>query len=135
MNSNPHIYHQRVYAEDTDFMGVVYHANYLKYIERARTEYLRQLGIEQDALYGENILFVINSMQLFYFRPAQFNDMLKISTTLVKARRVSLIMHQRIECDAVKLFEAKVKIGCVNKKFKIQSMPKALTEEEHQYGC
>lgn len=75
----------RVYYEDTDSVGLVYHANYLKFMERARTEWLRSVGIEQDVLAREEgIVFAVRSVELDYLKPAKFNDLLEISVTITR---------------------------------------------------
>ena len=85
----------RVYYEDTDSGGVVYYANYLRFMERARTEWMRRLGFEQDALIREEgILFAVRSACLEYLRPARFNDLLEVSVRLCERRRASLVFEQ-----------------------------------------
>jgi acyl-CoA thioester hydrolase len=76
----------RVYYEDTDAGGVVYHSNYLNFMERARTEWLRHLGFEQTYLRDElNVIFAVHSMQIAFKKPAKFNDLLLISSNLVRS--------------------------------------------------
>jgi acyl-CoA thioester hydrolase len=105
----------RVYYEDTDSGGVVYHANYLKFMERARTEWLRQLGFEQDQLRNEqNVLFAVHSMQLNFRRPARFNDQLLVRSTLLQASGASMKFEQQVLRDATSLCEATVKVACLN---------------------
>jgi len=85
----------RVYYEDTDSGGVVYYANYLRFMERARTEWIRELGFEQDALIRETgILFAVRSASLEYLRPARFNDRLEVSVRLCERRHASLVFEQ-----------------------------------------
>ena len=87
----------RVYYEDTDAGGVVYHANYLHFLERGRTEWLRHLGFEQDQLLTEfKVLFVVKSMQIEYKRPARFNEELEILINRVDLRRASMELEQSI---------------------------------------
>lgn len=87
----------RVYYEDTDAGGVVYYANYLKFMERARTEWLRQLGFEQDELRDkEGILFIVRRLSVDYLRPARFNDELLVSATIKQQGRASLTFQQEI---------------------------------------
>ena len=75
----------RIYYEDTDSGGVVYYANYLKFIERGRSEFLREMGFEQDQLIAqENIIFAVKSIQADYLSPARFNDLLSVSTEVEK---------------------------------------------------
>jgi len=82
----------RVYYEDTDSGGVVYYANYLKFIERGRTEYLRSFGFEQDALIEtHNVIFAVKSINANYHLPARFNDLLGVQTSIKKVGHASLI--------------------------------------------
>lgn len=123
----------RVYYEDTDSGGVVYYANYLKFIERGRTEFLRSLGFEQDQLIEqENIIFAVKSLSADYVSPARFNDLLNVETTLEKARRASLIFSQNItdlEQNKV-LFKAQITIACLNaQSFKPCAIPGEILEK------
>jgi len=87
----------RVYYEDTDSGGVVYYANYLKFMERARTEWLRNLGVEQDELINrDKVLFAVHSLTLDYLQPARFNDLLWVTAAVAKPGRVSLVFSQCI---------------------------------------
>ena len=87
----------RVYYEDTDTGGVVYYANYLKFMERARTEWLRSLGLEQDKLSVEQgIIFAVRFAQLDYLRPARFNQLLSVSVEVVETRKASLTFNQEV---------------------------------------
>lgn len=92
----------RVYYEDTDAGGVVYYANYLRFMERARTEWLRSLGFEQDRLRDETgLVFAVRSVQVDYLRPARFNDALTVSAKVVSRGRASLSFVQEIHKTAV----------------------------------
>ena len=105
----------RVYYEDTDSGGVVYHANYLKFMERARTEWLRALGFEQTMLKSElGIIFVVHSMTITFKSPALFNDMLEIKSRRVKLGFGSMEFLQTIMRDSQILLEATVKLACVD---------------------
>ena len=105
----------RVYYEDTDAGGVVYHSQYLNFMERARTEWLRSLGFEQAALRdSENILFVVHSMQMLFKKSAKFDDMLLVETQLMELRRGSFVCTQKIIRQGALLIQAQVKIACVN---------------------
>ena len=107
----------RVYYEDTDTGGVVYYANYLCFMERARTEWIRSLGFEQDRLIRDDgVLFAVRSVSLEYLRPARFNDLLDVSVRLVERRRASLIFEQvvnRPADDSGPLCTANVRIACL----------------------
>jgi acyl-CoA thioester hydrolase len=87
----------RIYYEDTDAGGVVYYANYLRFYERARTEWLRAMGVEQDEIRNSaGILFVVRSAEVEYLRPALFNDEVVVSSSLCEVRRASLKFKQEI---------------------------------------
>lgn len=105
----------RVYYEDTDAGGVVYHSNYLNFMERARTEWLRQMGFEQTYLKDVlNIVFVVHSMQIAFKKPARFNDLLTITSNLAKTGRSSFEFFQKITINQQILVEAQVKVACVD---------------------
>tara|TARA_Y100000741_G_C18208131_1_gene540574 strand:+ start:270 stop:674 length:405 start_codon:yes stop_codon:yes gene_type:complete len=108
----------RVYYEDTDSGGVVFYANYLKFIERGRTEYLRDLGFNQGSLANKkNIVFVVKSLSADYLLPAYLDDMIEVQTNIKLVKNVSLVFTQKIlnlEKNTV-LFEAEVKVVSVLK--------------------
>ena len=106
----------RVYFEDTDAGGVVYYANYLKFCERARTEWLRTTGLAQNRLATEqNILSVVRADEASYLRPAVLDDTLDVVTTLDKLGRASLDFAQQVRRDGQTLFEARIGIACVDR--------------------
>lgn len=105
----------RVYYEDTDAGGIVYHANYLKFFERGRTEFLRALGIEQQTLIdADHTGFVVRSMTLDYRFAARLDDELSIRTSVTKVGGASVQFLQEAWCGEVLLNSANVKIGCVD---------------------
>ena len=108
----------RVYYEDTDAGGVVFYANYLKFIERGRTEYLRELGFEQSIQAKEkNLVFVVKSLSADYLSPAFLDDMIEVQTSIKLINNASLIFAQKIlnlEKNTV-LFNAEVKVVSVLK--------------------
>ena len=105
----------RVYYEDTDLGGVVYYANYLKFLERARTEWLRALGVEQTALAAEHrVIFVVRSIALEYLRPAAFNDELVVTVELEGLGAGQILLLQRISRGTDEVVTARVRIACVN---------------------
>ena len=123
----------RVYFEDTDSGGVVYHANYLKFMERARTEWLRSLGLDQIKLKQEDkLMFVVRKIDIQYKIPARFNDELLIQTDCVKTTDYSIILKQNILKDRQIITEGKVEIVCINSDFfkpvRISKMVKQLME-------
>jgi len=105
----------RVYYEDTDAGGIVYHANYLKFFERGRTEFLRALGIEQQALIDtDHTAFVVRSITLDYRSAARLDDELNIQTSVTKVGGASIQFSQEAWCGETLLNSANVKIGCVD---------------------
>jgi acyl-CoA thioester hydrolase len=105
----------RVYYEDTDSGGVVYHSNYLNFMERARTEWLRHLSFEQTYLKDVlKIIFVVHSVHITFKKPAKFNDLLNITSELTKLGRSSLEFLQKISVNQQTLVEAQVKVACVD---------------------
>ncbi len=124
----------RVYWEDTDAGGVVYYANYLKFLERARTEWLSELGLEQDRLAREEgVVFVVRRVEADYLRPARFNDRLEVESGLRRLNRASLEMSQRILREEaggkVVLLEAEVKVACVaHPDFRPAKIPAIVTQ-------
>ncbi len=107
----------RVYYEDTDLGGVVYYANYLRFLERARTEWLRSLGCDQTELLEQRgLLFMITGVEIRYRKPARFNDRLCVTAELARRRRVSMRFSQTIYRDdsqQERLVEASVDAACV----------------------
>ncbi len=105
----------RVYYEDTDSGGVVYHSNYLNFMERARTEWLRAMGFEQTTLKQQHgVIIVIHSLSIHFKKPAYFNDMLLVHCALSATGHSSLVMAQSIQRDGVLLVEAQVKAAFVD---------------------
>ena len=115
----------RVYYEDTDAGGIVYHSNYLNFCERARTEYLRHLGIEQDTYLKHNIAFVVKSMEIDFKVAAKFNDELEVITEVINSKRASVEFSQTIINKLQQIvFTAKVKVACVDtSKMKPMAIP------------
>ncbi len=108
----------RVYYEDTDASGVVYHANYLRYFERARTEWLRALGLSQQELRGASgVVLTLANLEVDYLRPARLDDELVVTVTVEHLRRASLTFSQTVQLrngpDAL-LARARARVGCVD---------------------
>ena len=103
----------RVYYEDTDLGGFVYYANYLKFIERGRSEWLRELGIDQVALKGEGILFVVRRVLADYLSPAFYDDLLTVETRLLRMTPVRVVMSQQVMRADTTLFRAEVTLACI----------------------
>jgi len=123
----------RVYYEDTDSGGVVYYANYLKFMERARTEWLRARGFEQDALLRDwRLLFAVRSLSVDYRRPARLDDRLEVISQMARVGAASLTFAQFIQRtdSAEALCEARVKVACIDAgSFQARRMPRELLRE------
>lgn len=123
----------RVYYEDTDAGGVVYHAQYLKFLERARTEWLRAAGLEQDRLAVEHgIVFAVTHADLRFIAPARFNDALNVTVRPASHGRVRIAFEQTV-CRATRpdepLVTARVEVACVNQaRFRAAALPEFIIE-------
>jgi acyl-CoA thioester hydrolase len=115
--TEPHRLSVRVYYEDTDFSGVVYHANYLRYLERGRTELLRARGITQadfrDAATGQPFAFVVRRMAIEFLRPARMDDLLSVETALAALGGASLDVAQTLSRGTELLVTAEVRVALV----------------------
>ncbi len=123
-NKNIHTFPIRIYYEDTDAAKIVYYANYLKFAERARTEALRQSGIDQSALFNEHkIGFVVRRCIVDFFKPAKLDDLLTIETHLHDISKVSMNMMQYIKRGNEILVEIEVKLAVVGEDMKLAKLP------------
>lgn len=121
---------QRVYYEDTDFSGLIYHARYLHFLERGRTDYLRCLGVEQSALIGidaEGLVFVVHRMEIDFKAPARMDDVLEIRTVTTKAGGAKMVLEQEIRRGGDLLIAARVVIAVVNRNGRPRRLPEGLT--------
>jgi len=115
-----HVLIVRVYYEDTDFTGVVYHANFLRYMERGRTNYLRLIGAEHRALFeaaekeAPGFAFVVRSMTLDFLKPARMDDVLEIITEPVEVKGASIVVRQRVMRSGELLADARVRVALVS---------------------
>ena len=121
----------RVYWEDTDAGGVVYYANYLRFLERARSEWLRALGVDQVRLmHDERLQFVVVEANVRYHRPARFDDELDVTVKLESLRGASIALGQEIRRGAELLVSATVRAACVDAdSLKPKPLPKALQQK------
>jgi acyl-CoA thioester hydrolase len=121
----------RVYYEDTDAGGVVYYANYLRFFERARTEWLRSLGLNQDKLaQEEGLIFVVRRASLDFVRPARLDDMLQVTVEPLKLARVYIQLAQEAQRGAQMLARAEIQVACLNlRNFKPAAMPQFLRDK------
>lgn len=120
----------RIYYEDTDAGGVLYHANHLKFFDRARTEALRVLGYEQDQLKANaGIIFVVRSLQIDYLRPALFNELLQVSSEVIETKKASFTFSQQISRDNVALCTCTTLIACLDAHtLRPKAIPESLLE-------
>jgi len=122
----------RVYYEDTDSAGIVYHASYLRFMERARTEWLRSLGFDLPDLSAEyEVLFTVSRLHIDYLRPAYFNDLLDVGVRLTRLGRASFMLEQSLYRAARDLLcRAEVRIACVDAmSLRPRAIPKAVCTE------
>jgi acyl-CoA thioester hydrolase len=124
----------RVYYEDTDTAGVVYYANYLRFMERARTEWLRTLGFEQDKLsQEERIIFAVRAIKVDFFKPGRFNELLEASVGVRRIGGASLTFVQQIRRDATTLCQAEVKVACLDvQSFAPRAIPRHIMSQLHE---
>lgn len=136
MRSAPTAVHHhplRVYWEDTDAGGIVFYANYLKYFERARTEWLRSLGFSQEALRvaadpQEAVMFVVTDTSVRYRAPARLDDLLEISVEIVRCGAASMDIRQTATRNGIVLAEGDIRIGCVDpENLKPRRIPAAIS--------
>jgi acyl-CoA thioester hydrolase len=119
IHSGRHVMAVRVYYEDTDFSGIVYHANYLRFLERGRTNHLRLLGAGHRTLFEEaqqeapGFAFVVRSMQIEFLKPARMDDVLEVTTAPEEVKGASITLHQRIARGEDLLVEAHVRVAFV----------------------
>ncbi len=105
----------RVYYEDTDMAGIVYYANYLKYIERARSDWVREVGVDQNALReGEGLVFAVRRVEAGYLLPAKFDDVLEVTTATVQVTGARMVLEQQVLRDGEVLFSAQVTLVVIN---------------------
>jgi len=126
----PFLHRLRVYWEDTDAGGVVFYANYLKFFERARTEWLRGFGVAQQALReATGAIFIVADTRVRYLRPARLDDLLDVSVAVREAGRASLLIDQQARRGDELLAEGQIRIGCVDAgTFRPQRIPTSILE-------
>lgn len=130
MSSTVFTFPVRVYYEDTDAGGIVYYANYLKFFERARTEWLRALGVEQDLLLANNVAFVVRQVLMDNKSPSKFNELLTIKSQISTLKRASIVFKQQAYNQAGTLVcLADIKVACVAlQEMKARAIPAEVTE-------
>ncbi|TGD75451.1 tol-pal system-associated acyl-CoA thioesterase [Mangrovimicrobium sediminis] len=105
----------RVYIEDTDAGGIVYYVNYLKFMERARTEFLRSLGFGREFIFNRNLMFVVRDVAVNYLRPARLDDEIEATVSVGELRGASMSLHQAVRRGDETLAEGAVTIACVDR--------------------
>ncbi|MBC8158069.1 MAG: tol-pal system-associated acyl-CoA thioesterase [Alphaproteobacteria bacterium] len=125
--SKAHVFPLRVYYEDTDAGGIVYYANYLKYAERARSEMLREVGIESSRLMDEdNIALTVRKCAVDYHKPARLDDALEVHTRITQVGGASLQGAQHIKCDGKDIVVVHIKLACMAMTGKPARLPEGL---------
>ena len=125
-----HRFSVRVYYEDTDLAGIVYYANYLKFIERARSEWVRALGIDQAAMKATGGgVFVVTRVVADYLKPAQFDDLLDVHTQIVQARGARVVFAQTVLRGAERLFHADVTVVHLDASGRPKRVPELLQQQ------
>ena len=104
----------RVYYEDTDAAGIVYYANYLRFLERGRTEFLRALGHDQNELMKEGVAFAVRSVSAEFLKPAKLDDLLTVETAIATLGRAQLSFSQRVLRGQELLLDAKIRVACID---------------------
>lgn len=131
----PHLFRLRVYWEDTDAAGIVYYANYLRFIERARSEFVRELGVDQPALHAElGLTFQVRRCEIDYMAPARLNDVLDVTTTLAALGGASLDLRQTVHRNGVELVQALVRVACVGRDGRPKRLPPAIRRALRKIG-
>ncbi|MEM7669514.1 MAG: tol-pal system-associated acyl-CoA thioesterase [Pseudomonadota bacterium] len=125
----PHSFSCKVYYEDTDLQGIVYHANYLRFIERARTEALEAYGIDQtDLIERDGLMFVVRRIEADYLQPARFGDTLEVETRVASVGAASLVMSQEVRRSGRALFRANVSVAVISRDGRPSRMPDAMRQ-------
>ena len=120
----PHSFSLRVYYEDTDLAGIVYYANYLKFIERARSEWVREIGVDQVALKAEQgIVFAVRRVEADYLAPAKFDDMLEVKTDVQDITAARITLTQDVSRGEDTLFKSVVTLVCLGPDGRPQRLP------------
>ena len=124
-----HTFQLRVYYEDTDLAGIVYYANYLRYIERARSEAVRDVGVDQWAMKQDGLVFVVRQVVADYLLPAKFDDVLTIETETTSLKGATMQMHQTVKRDDQVIFTADVRVAFMTTEGKPTRFPAAIRQQ------
>lgn len=126
-----HSFPIRVYYEDTDMAGIVFYANYLRYIERARSDWVRQMGIDQSEMRDEGLIFAVRRVEADYLAPARFDDELTVTTSTRQMTGARLVLDQVVARGDEVLFEAVVTIVCLTVTGQPARLPAHLRQSVH----
>jgi len=126
-----HCFPVRVYYEDTDLAGIVYYANYLKFIERARSEWVRDLGIDQVQMKTDGFVFAVRRVEADYLAPARYDDELTVETTMQTGSGVRLVVRQDVKRGEEVLFSALVTIICMTEQGNVARLPAMIRQSVH----
>ncbi|MEL6837965.1 MAG: tol-pal system-associated acyl-CoA thioesterase [Pseudomonadota bacterium] len=126
-----HIYPIRVYYEDTDLAGLVYYANYLKFIERARSEMVREMGIDQVQMKADGFVFAVRRVEADYIAPAHYDDKLVVETRMEQPSGARVIFQQDVKRGDVTLFSALVTVVCLTTSGAVARLPAAIRHSVH----
>lgn len=131
-----HRFELRVYYEDTDFAGIVYYANYLKFIERARTEFMRSLGIDQTRLRVETgSVFAVRSIEAEFLKPAKFDDELTVITSLEELSGARAALKQDVFRNNDRLFSSRVTVACIAESGRPSRFPEFAAAAMRRHAC
>jgi acyl-CoA thioester hydrolase len=126
-----HRFPVRVYYEDTDMGGIVYHANFLKFIERARSEWVAEMGLDQNAMREEGVVFAVRRIEADYMAPARYGDTLEVRTSTASITGARLVMDQVVTRGEEVLFAAQVTVACITMAGQPVRLPQILRKKVH----
>lgn len=126
--TGPHLFRTRVYYEDTDMGGIVYYANYLKFIERARSDWVRRIGIDQNAMREAGVVFAVRRVTADWIAPARFDDELEVATVPVSATGARVELDQEVRRGTERLFAARVTLVAIGPGGRPARIPPELRE-------
>lgn len=128
---NRHVFELCVQYEDTDFSGFVYHANYVKFAERGRSNFLRLAGVQHSDLLAHEpqLAFVVSHMAMDFAKPAHIDDILLVETAYTQVRGARLVVEQRISCDGESVWQAEVLAACVDLNGRPKRLPPSVAEK------
>ncbi len=119
----PHTIKVKIYYEDTDAGGIVYHANYLRYLERARTEFLKEKGIDVAEYHRKGVFFAVVHVDIHYKSPAQLGDVINVTTEVAELKKASITVKNQIFKDDKLLVEALITFACLNSNYRPIGLP------------